>query len=185
MKRPTLLHATRWLSLCEVDGWVFASRRRPDDAPRIDAVNVVALHESEQQRRLVVIEEWREAVQEWEWALPAGLIDGGENVAAAGTRELQEETGLAATWAGPVSGRLFSSAGLTDETFAYWFCGCEGTPATTPGVADERIRVHLLDRGGCRALLDRNVHGAALSGRLWFILHGIAETGMAGAYPIQ
>jgi hypothetical protein len=35
---------TRWINLLEKDGWVYASRRRPDDPKRTDAVTIVAFH---------------------------------------------------------------------------------------------------------------------------------------------
>jgi len=184
MKRPKLLHATRWLSLFEIDGWVFASRRPPGQPARIDALNIIALHEEANRRRLVVIEEWRVPLQAWEFALPAGLVEPDEDLATCGARELEEETGLKVTWTGATSGRLFSSAGMTDESFAFGFFGCTGTPAHAPGVEGEKIRVHLLDREGCRALLQRNIEGAPLSGRLWPVLHSLAETGKVGPYAV-
>jgi ADP-ribose pyrophosphatase len=184
MKLPKLLHATRWLSLFELDGWVYVSRRPPGQAPRIDAVNVIALHEEGERRRLVVIEEWRVPVQSWEFALPAGLVDPGEEPIVSAERELIEETGFTVTWRGASSGRLFSSAGMSDESFAFAFLGCTGKAADKPGVGAEQIKVHLLDRAGCRDLLKRNREGAPLSGRLWTVLHSIAETGAIGPHVV-
>lgn len=184
MKLPKLLHATRWLSLFELDGWVYASRRAAGRPPAIDAVNVIALHEESDRRRLVVIEEWRVPVQSWEFALPAGLVEPGEDPIVSGERELVEETGFVVTWRGPSSGRLFSSAGMSDESFAFAFLGCTGKPADKPGVGAEQIKVHLLDRAGCRELLERNRQGATLSGRLWTVVYSIAETGAIGPYAV-
>jgi 8-oxo-dGTP pyrophosphatase MutT (NUDIX family) len=136
-------------------------------------------------RRLVVIEEWRVPVQTWEFALPAGLLEPGEAVEACAARELREETGLAPTWTGARSGTLFSSPGMSDETLAFIVAGCAGAPAENPGVDGERIRVHLLDREGCRALLARNARGeAVLSSRLWPVLFAIAETGGFGGREV-
>jgi len=185
MKTPVLLHGTRWLYLLENEGWVFVSRRPPGAPARIDAVNIVALHEDGERRRLVVIEEWRVALRAWEFALPAGLVEPDESPILSATRELAEETGLALTWTGEISGPLASSAGLTDESFQFIFCGCAGTPALAPGVDGEKIRVHLCDRAACRDLLARNHSGAALSGRLWPILFSIAETGRIGAHVMS
>lgn len=184
MNTPTLLHATRWLNLVEHDGWVYASRRPPGAPARVDAVNVVALHERAGVRQLVVVEEWRKTVQNWEFALPAGLVDGNETLTAAAARELSEETGFKTAWIGVTSGRLFSSAGVTDESFAYVFCGCTGDPAVEPGVDGELIRVHLLNRDGCRELITRNLEGAVVSGRLWPVLFSIAEIGRIGPYEV-
>lgn len=185
VKLPALLHATRWLSLLELDGWVFATRRPPGKPAGTDAVNVIALHEQDGRRRLVVIEEWRVPVQAWEFALPAGLVDPGEDPIVSAERELAEETGFSVTWRGTTSGRLFTSAGMTDESFAFAFLGCTGAPAEKPGIGAEQIKVHLLDRGGCRDLLSRNQQGAPLSGRLWTVLYSIAETGAIGPYAVS
>ncbi|MBK8478518.1 MAG: hypothetical protein IPL39_20190 [Opitutaceae bacterium] len=92
MSITKLLHATRWINLLERDGWVFASRRRPEEPNRIDAVTIVALHHAEPAEvlhRLVVIEEFRVPLQQWEYSLPAGLLDPGESITDCGTRELQ------------------------------------------------------------------------------------------------
>ncbi|MDR0352782.1 MAG: NUDIX hydrolase [Opitutaceae bacterium] len=136
-------------------------------------------------RRLVVIEEWRVPVQAWEFALPAGLLEPGEELAACAGRELAEETGLALTWTGTRSGTVFSSPGMSDETLAFIVVGCQGAPSENPGVEGEQIRVHLLDREDCRALLARNGRGeATLSSRLWPVLFAIAETGGFGGHAL-
>jgi 8-oxo-dGTP pyrophosphatase MutT (NUDIX family) len=209
---PKLLHATRWLNLYQRGRWIYASRRRAGEPARIDGLNIIALHETpaaggdcgagggvtagggggaggnpnrQPRRRLVVIEEWRVPVQAWEFALPAGLLESGEDLTACAGRELAEETGLALTWTGARSGALFSSPGMSDETLAFITVGCKGAPAENPGVDGEQIRVHLLDREGCRALLARNERGeATLSSRLWPVLFAIAETGAFGGWEI-
>jgi ADP-ribose pyrophosphatase len=189
---PKLLHATRWLNLYQRGRWIYASRRKAGDPARIDGLNIIAFHETGADasggrlcRRLVVIEEWRVPVQTWEFALPAGLLEPGEDLTACAGRELAEETGLALTWTGARSGTVFSSPGMSDETLAFIMVGCKGAPAENPGVEGEQIRVHLLDREGCRALLARNGRGeAALSSRLWPVLLAIAETGGFGGHEL-
>ncbi|OAM87108.1 NUDIX hydrolase [Termitidicoccus mucosus] len=189
---PQLLHATRWLNLYQRGRWIYASRRKAGDPARIDGLNIIAFHETGADasggrlcRRLVVIEEWRVPVQTWEFALPAGLLEPGEDLTACAGRELAEETGLALTWTGARSGTVFSSPGMSDETLAFIMVGCKGAPAENPGVEGEQIRVHLLDREGCRALLARNGRGeATLSSRLWPVLLAVAETGGFGGHEI-
>lgn len=189
---PKLLHATRWLNLYQRGRWIYASRRQAGDPARIDGLNIIAFHETGADasggrlcRRLVVIEEWRVPVQTWEFALPAGLLEPGEDLTACAGRELAEETGLALTWTGARSGTVFSSPGMSDETLAFIVVGCKGAPAEHPGVEGEQIRVHLLDREGCRALLARNGRGeATLSSRLWPVLLAVAETGGFGGHEI-
>jgi ADP-ribose pyrophosphatase len=188
---PKLLHATHWLSLYQRGKWVYASRRNADAPLRIDGLAIVAFHEESRgdgspRRRLVVIEEWRVPVQAWIFDTPAGLLEPGEAPATCARRELAEETGLKLTWTDATSGATFSSPGMTDESIAFIIAGCSGTPVETPGVDGERIRVHLLDRAGCHALLARHAAGeAALSMRFWPVLLGIAETGGFGGRSIE
>ncbi len=186
---PRLLHATRWLNLYQRGRWIYASRRKAGEPVRIDGLNIVAFHEEAApgapRRRLVVIEEWRVPVQAWEFALPAGLLEPGEDLDTCARRELSEETGLALTWTGERSGTVFSSPGMSDETLAFITVGCKGEPAENPGVEGEQIRVHLLDREGCRALLARNERGGAvLSSRLWPVLCAIAGSGAFGGRTV-
>lgn len=181
MNLPKLLHATRWINLLERDGWIFASRRRPEEPSRIDGVNVVALHRASPAdvcHRLVVIEEFRVPIDRWEFGMPAGLLDAGEAVETCAERELKEETGLEVATVLQRSGTTFSSPGLCDESQAFVVATCCGTPSLEPGIDGERIRVHLLSRQDCRELLERNrLEQAAISSRLWPVLVAVAQGG--------
>lgn len=57
------------------------------------AVMVVALTD---QQQVVLIQEYCAGTERYEWSLPKGLIDPGEDAVQAANRELQEEAGLAA-----------------------------------------------------------------------------------------
>jgi ADP-ribose pyrophosphatase len=181
MSTPTLLHANRWISLYERDGWVYASRRAPTAPRNLDAVTIIAFHgeaEGNSPRRLVVIEEFRIPIDGWEFGLPAGLLDGEEPVAECARRELREETGLEMESVVEVSGLTYSSPGLTDESQAFAVVLCRGTPSLQSGIEGERIKVHLLTRTGCRELLKRNRDGgAAISSRVWPLIVAVAHGG--------
>lgn len=188
MQAPKLLHTTRWVSLYERDGWVFASRRQPGDPARLDAVTIIALHGGPDRatpHRLVVLEEFRVPIDGWEFGLPAGLLEPGEAIETCAARELREETGLELRAVLECSGQTFSSPGLCDESQAFAVATCGGEPSRQPGVDGERIIVHLLTRGGCRALLERNRRGeAAISSRVWPLVAAIAHTGSFAGIPI-
>lgn len=82
------------------------------------AVAIVALDD---QQRVVLISQYRPAVAQFLWELPAGLLDKpGEDPVAAAARELSEEVSLQAT----------SWHTLVDTVSA-------------PGFCDERVRVYL------------------------------------------
>ncbi len=182
MNTPQLLHSTRWVSLYERAGWVYASRRLPGEAPRLDAVTIIALHgdgaAADAPRRLVVLEEFRVPIDRWEFGLPAGLIDGGEAIATCAVRELREETGLEVERVIETSGTTYSSPGMCDESQAFVVLTCRGTPSLRPGIEGEQIKVHLLTRSGCRDLLERNRTGAvAISSRVWPLIAAVAHAG--------
>ncbi len=189
MNVPKLLYSTRWVNLLERNGWTFASRRRPGEPLRIDGVAIFALHAPQPHarlHRLVVIEEFRVPIDRWEFGPPAGLLDAGETVAVCATRELLEETGLTVVEVVQSSGTTFSSPGLCDESQALVVLKCGGVPSLQPGVEGERIRVHLLSRGDCRELLERNrLEQAAISARLWPVLVAVAHAGSYAGVEIE
>jgi ADP-ribose pyrophosphatase len=70
--------------------------------------------------RVVMLRQYRYAVHETLWEVPAGKLDPGESLAQCAQRELEEETGYRA-------GQLVSL----------------GSIVTTPGFCDERIHLFL------------------------------------------
>ena len=68
-------------------------------------------------RRILLTREFRMPVNDYLVAIPAGLVDPGEDVRAAVIRELREETGCIADGV-MVLPPAFSCIGLTDETAA-------------------------------------------------------------------
>lgn len=78
---------------------------------RVPAVAVVA---EDDDQRVVMVRQYRWAVQSWLWELPAGKLEGDESPLAAARRELEEETG----WTGrewTLVGRFYPSPGYTEE----------------------------------------------------------------------
>ena len=112
---PSVTHYKgRYISLVERDGWEFAARPVP-----VVAVLVAWLDGD----RLLLVEQFRQPVENTVIELPAGLVgdvaeNGGESVIEAGHRELIEETGYRAGRMHEII-RCPTSAGLTNETAVF------------------------------------------------------------------
>lgn len=120
-----------------------------------DAVCIVA----RTPRDTVVMErEFRYPLNSWCIALPAGLLEPGEDLVECAARELQEETGYAvvpgsSARALPQPG--YSSTGLTDETVHVVFVEAEKAGAAQPE-GSELIEVFELPIADIRDFLDAN-----------------------------
>lgn len=185
--RPKILAAeqvagSKWLALkrlryqWEGEGektWEFVTR--PTRKGQSDAVVIVPFLKNP--NRLVVIGEFRLPLNDYEIALPAGLIDGNESAEDAARRELKEETGLDISKVLAVSPPLYSSAGLTDENVVMVFCECTGE-VTSVSNAEERIEVFAIDLKGVESILDEPP--CSMSARLWPLLQMMRMQGHVG-----
>ena len=90
--------------------------------------------------KICLIRQYRHAVGDWIWELPAGTFEAGEDAESTARRELLEETGcVAEDW--QYLGNLFTSPGFTDEIlYVYLATGISSGPASPE--PHERIEVH-------------------------------------------
>ena len=129
----------RYLNLLERDGWEFASRS--------NASCVVVLVAVTSDEELILVEQYRKPVGALVIELPAGLVgdlaDPDEPVLQAAARELEEETGYAASQL-EVLMTCPSSAGMSDEIIS--FVLAKGLTRVGPGGGDdsEDIEVHIV-----------------------------------------
>ena len=129
----------RYLNLLERDGWEFASRS--------NASGVVVLVAVTSDEEIILVEQYRKPVESLVIELPAGLVgdhaDPDEPILLAAARELEEETGYAASQL-EVLMTCPSSAGMSDEMIS--FVLAKGLTRVGPGGGDdsEDIEVHIV-----------------------------------------
>ncbi len=89
-----------------------------------DAVAIFAITEG---AKIILIRQYRYAIGDYIYELPAGLVDPGESIYEAAKRELKEETGLSLhIYESEFSGPFYSSAGMTDECCSIVFGEASG-----------------------------------------------------------
>jgi ADP-ribose pyrophosphatase len=175
----------KWLNLFEVEyrdknnqpkTWEVVSRKAVPkcitgefDPP--DAVVIVPFHKDE--KKLVVIREYRVALAGYEYALPAGLIDAGESTETASRRELKEETGLELVEIHKKTPTLYGTAGMTDENFIMVYCDCKGTVSASGNEGTETIETLLVSPTDAVDLLKDTK--TKFDVKLWLVLSQFAE----------
>lgn len=126
--------------------------------------------------RVVLIRQYRYPLGDYVYEFPAGLVEEGEEMAAAGIREMYEETGLVFTPvdAGCCSRPFFTTVGMTDESCGMVFGYCSGQPTSAHEEASEEIQVILADREEARRIL-REENVALMCA--YMLMHFIASEG--------
>ena len=175
INKLTTLAETKFLNLYNaeysnkggnVKNWIIASRKEKENLEGVylnnkelqdDAVLIVPFHKEEE--KIVVIRQFRVAINSYIYEMPAGLIDKGESPQTAITRELKEETGLDVIeiLKNTVKGQLFLSPGMTDESVTSVFCTCGGTISKAYMEEDEDIEPILLSPKEAQELLIKDV----------------------------
>ena len=108
--------------------------------------------------RIVLIRQYRYAIDRGLWELPAGSLDPGEDPAAAAARECEEEIGLIPARI-EFAGAWYPTPGFCTEAMHYYRLG--GLRAPGPGDPpahtdeDEDIRVHAVTLDEARAMVAR------------------------------
>ena len=130
----------------------------------------------EQKDKVVLIRQYRYPLGDYVYEFPAGLVEEGEEMGAAGIREMYEETGLTFTPvdAGSYSRPFFTTIGMTDESCGTVFGYCSGEPTSAHEEASEEIQVILADRAEARRIL-REENVAIMCA--YMLMHFIASEG--------
>ena len=130
----------------------------------------------EEKDRVVLIRQYRYPLGDYVYEFPAGLVEEGEEMGAAGVREMYEETGLTFTPvdAGCYSRPFFTTVGTTDESCGMVFGYCSGTPTSIHEESSEEIQVILADRAEAKRIL-REENVAIMCA--YMLMHFIASEG--------
>ena len=82
---------------------------------KTDAVRVIPYIIKDGKKYVVLIKEFRNAINKYIYGVPAGLVDKGESGRTAAIRELKEEIGAKVIAIARTQKPSYSSAGMTDE----------------------------------------------------------------------
>ncbi len=125
-----------------------------------DGVIIYSIY-GEKKVHMVLVRQYRLAIDDYIYELPAGLVDEGETYAQAGTRELKEETGLDFQ---PLEvdemyhKPFFTTIGMTDESCATVYGYATGSVSRDGLEESEDLEVVLADRKEVeRILREENV----------------------------
>jgi ADP-ribose pyrophosphatase len=105
--------------------------------------------------RIVLIRQYRYAVNRWLWELPAGSVDEGEEPEAAARRECHEEIGLVPETVVRL-GSMFPTPGYCDEEMLFFRLSGLGEPAhAAQADEDEDIEPQTFTIGEARDMVRR------------------------------
>ncbi len=103
--------------------------------------------------RVVLIRQYRYAVDQLVWEIPAGRLDPGETPAEGALREVEEEVGLQAGGLEPIS-VFFTTPGFCDEAM-HLFRATDLREIPPRPEADERIEARAFSLEEARAMIQR------------------------------
>ena len=175
IKEISTLVETKFISLYNIKylnkknkekSWTVASRKKKDvlegiyledKKDKVDAVIICAYHKDN--KKLVIIKEFRVPINKYIYELPAGLIDSDdESFENAVIRELKEETGLDVVEIKKdlSSNQVYLSPGMTDESAAFVYCICEGEISKNYLEDDEDIEAILVSQQEAKEIIKNN-----------------------------
>lgn len=120
-----------------------------------DGVVIYALY-GEKKDRVVLVRQYRYAINGYIYELPAGLVDPGEDFHEAAVRELHEETGLTLHLEKTepfLEEPRYTTIGMTDEACATVYGYADGTISQKYLEDSEEIEVVLADRREVQRIL--------------------------------
>lgn len=138
-----------------------------------DGVIIYSLY-GEKKDRVVLVRQYRYAIDSYIYEFPAGLVESGEDYKEAGIREMKEETGLTLT---PLNvdpayeKPYFTTIGMTDESCASVY-GYASGKVSRDGLEDsEELEIVLADREEVKRILREEKAAIMTAYMLMHFLH--------------
>jgi len=125
--------------------------------------------------KLVVTKEFRVAIGDYEWALPAGLVEEGDTIEETAKRELKEETNLELESIVEKTPFMTNSAGLTNEVVSIVFAHAKGQINQDGNEQDEDIETFLMDKQEVQNLMKNEKK--IFSAKAWLIFDKFVRKG--------
>ncbi|MBL0916947.1 MAG: NUDIX hydrolase [Sphingopyxis sp.] len=165
---------TRWegrfITVKQQGNWEYVSRSRG-----IHAAVILAIDDAADGRHVILVEQYRVPLKVRCLELPAGLVGdetAGEASEIAAARELEEETGYAATnWR--TVGEFYSSPGMVSESFTLLVATGLTKVGEGGGVEGEDIVVHRVPLAGIEDFIAaKRAEGCGIDVRVAMLLVG-------------
>lgn len=115
------------------------------------AVGIVAITPN---NKVVLVKQYRKAIEKELWEIPAGKIERGENPKECAIRELKEETGYSAENMKLIH-KFYTSAGFSNQKI-YIFLAENLTPGERDFDEDEFLEVHEIDKDEVYNMIYKN-----------------------------
>ena len=128
------------------------------DYSRCDSVMIIPIIKDPLDNyRIVLIEQYRPAIDGFIYEFPAGLVDEGETPMIAAIRELHEETGLSPIKIGSLTNPTFNSVGMSDETTQIFIAICDGNVTTEFLEGNEELDFRIMELDNIDDFVRKNV----------------------------
>lgn len=144
------------------------SCKSPSNHALCDAVMIIPKTKDDE---LVLIKQFRPAVNDYLYEFPAGLVDPDESIYEAVRRELKEETGLSAEIIAPfIDEPSYNSAGMTDESLCIYSVTASGNISLDNKEENEDIKIVTVPISNIEEFYEKNKCNIALKTKMILLM---------------